>query len=116
VDRTEKPTRYLDNDQRVAVQTLVSGGVETDGRMFVFGNYLDEVPIMLKICYVGGLKNKIESTGQSILRKNPGITVTVCGCDGEWNDRLGKIPGMPRMNCKYGWGYCDGNIVCVSIN
>ncbi|HRT24783.1 MAG TPA: RHS repeat-associated core domain-containing protein [Anaerohalosphaeraceae bacterium] len=46
MDRTEKPTRYLDNDQRVAVQTLVSGGVETDGRMFVFGNYLDEVLVM----------------------------------------------------------------------
>ena len=46
VDRTEKPTRYLDNDQRVAVQTLVSGGVETDGRMFVFGNTIDGVLIM----------------------------------------------------------------------
>jgi RHS repeat-associated protein len=46
VDRTEKPTRYLDNDQRVAVQTLVSGSVETDGRYFVFGNYIDEVLVM----------------------------------------------------------------------
>jgi len=47
VDRTEKPTRYLDNDQRVAVQTLVSGGgTESDGRMFVFGNYIDEVLVM----------------------------------------------------------------------
>jgi len=27
----------------VAVQTQVSGGVETDVRYFVFGNYLDEV-------------------------------------------------------------------------
>ncbi len=43
MDRTEKPTRYLDNDQRVAVQTLVSGGVETDVRYYVFGNYIDEV-------------------------------------------------------------------------
>jgi RHS repeat-associated protein len=43
VDRTEKPTRYLDNDQRVAVQTLVSGGVESDVRYYVFGNYIDEV-------------------------------------------------------------------------
>jgi RHS repeat-associated protein len=39
-------TRYYYDDQRVAVQTLVSGGVETDDRYFVFGNYIDEVLVM----------------------------------------------------------------------
>jgi hypothetical protein len=46
VDRTEKTTRYDDDDQRVAVQTLVSGGAETDDRYFVFGGYIDEVLVM----------------------------------------------------------------------
>jgi RHS repeat-associated protein len=39
-------TRYYYDDQRVAVQTQVSGGVESDDRYFVFGNYIDEVLIM----------------------------------------------------------------------
>jgi len=39
-------TRHYYDDQRVAVQTLVSGGVETDDRYFVFGNYIDEVLVM----------------------------------------------------------------------
>jgi RHS repeat-associated protein len=39
-------TRYYYDDQRVAVQTLVSGGVETDDRYFVFGNTIDEVLVM----------------------------------------------------------------------
>jgi hypothetical protein len=39
-------TRYYYDDQRVAVQTLVSGSVETDDRYFVFGNYIDEVLLM----------------------------------------------------------------------
>ena len=39
-------TRYYYDDQRVAVQTLVSGGVETDDRYFVFGNYIDETLVM----------------------------------------------------------------------
>jgi len=39
-------TRYYYDDQRVAVQTLVSGGVETDDRYFVFGNYIDETLLM----------------------------------------------------------------------
>ena len=43
---TDTTTRYYYDEQRVAVQTLVSGGVETDGRMFVFGNYIDEVLVM----------------------------------------------------------------------
>ncbi len=30
----------------MAVQTLVSGGVETDDRYFVFGSYIDEVLVM----------------------------------------------------------------------
>jgi len=38
--------RYYYDDQRVAVQTLVSGNVETDDRYFVFGNYIDEVLVM----------------------------------------------------------------------
>jgi len=46
VDRTEKPTRYLDNDQEAVVQTLVSGGAETDVRYFVFGSYIDDVLVM----------------------------------------------------------------------
>ena len=36
-------TRYYYDDQRVAVQTLVSGGVESDFRYYVFGNTIDEV-------------------------------------------------------------------------
>jgi RHS repeat-associated protein len=39
-------TRYYYDDQRVAIQTLVSGGVESDDRYFVFGNYIDEVLLM----------------------------------------------------------------------
>jgi RHS repeat-associated protein len=39
-------TRYYYDDQRVAVQTLVSGGVETDDRYFVFGGTIDEVLVM----------------------------------------------------------------------
>ena len=35
--------RYYYDEQRVAVQTLVSGGVETDDRYFVFGNTIDAV-------------------------------------------------------------------------
>ena len=38
--------RYYYDDQRVAVQTLVSGSVETDDRYFVFGNYIDETLVM----------------------------------------------------------------------
>ena len=38
--------RYYYDDQRVAVQTLVSGSVETDDRYFVFGNYIDETLMM----------------------------------------------------------------------
>ena len=38
--------RYYYDDQRVAVQTLVSGSVETDERYFVFGNYIDETLVM----------------------------------------------------------------------
>jgi hypothetical protein len=36
-------TRYYDDDQRVAVQTLVSGGTETDFRYYVFENTIDKV-------------------------------------------------------------------------
>ena len=39
-------TRYYYDDQRVAVETLVSGSVETDDRYFVFGNYIDETLVM----------------------------------------------------------------------
>ncbi len=46
VNKTEKTSQYPDNDQRVAVQTQVSGGVETDDRYFAFGNYIDEVLMM----------------------------------------------------------------------
>jgi len=46
VNTIEKTTRYYYDDRRVAVQTLVSGGVETDDRYFVFGNYIDEVLLM----------------------------------------------------------------------
>jgi len=35
-------TRYYYDEQRVAVQTQVSGGVESDVRYYVFGNYIDE--------------------------------------------------------------------------
>ena len=38
--------RYYYDEQRVAVQTLVSGGVETDDRYFVFGNTIDAVLVM----------------------------------------------------------------------
>ncbi|NLW84175.1 MAG: RHS repeat-associated core domain-containing protein [Phycisphaerae bacterium] len=38
--------RYYYDDQRVAVQTQVSGSVETDDRYFVFGNYIDETLLM----------------------------------------------------------------------
>ena len=47
VDAIAQTTRrYYYDDQRVAVQTLVSGGVETDDRYFVFGSYIDEVLVM----------------------------------------------------------------------
>ena len=39
-------TRYYYDDQRVAVQTQVAGGVETDDRYFVFGNTIDAVLVM----------------------------------------------------------------------
>ena len=39
-------TRYYYDEQRVAVQTQVAGGVETDDRYFVFGNTIDEVLVM----------------------------------------------------------------------
>ncbi len=39
-------TRYYYDDQRVAVQTRVAGGVETDFRYYVFGNTIDEVLVM----------------------------------------------------------------------
>ena len=39
-------TRYYYDDQRVAVQTQVAGGVETDFRYFVFCNTIDEVLVM----------------------------------------------------------------------
>ncbi|HQG06824.1 MAG TPA: RHS repeat-associated core domain-containing protein [Anaerohalosphaeraceae bacterium] len=38
--------RYYYDDQRVLLRTQVSGGVESDSRMFVFGNYVDEVLLM----------------------------------------------------------------------
>ena len=38
--------RYYYDDQRVVLRTQISGGVESDSRMFVFGNYLDEVLVM----------------------------------------------------------------------
>jgi hypothetical protein len=44
--RNETTTRYYYDDQRAAVQTLVSGPVETDDRYFVFGNTIDEVLVM----------------------------------------------------------------------
>ena len=43
---TDTTTRYYYDDQRVVLRTQISGGVETDGRMFVFGNYIDEVLVM----------------------------------------------------------------------
>jgi len=38
---TDTTTRYYYDDQRVAVQTQISGGVESDSRMFVFGSYIE---------------------------------------------------------------------------
>ncbi len=46
MNTTEKTSQYPDNEQRVAVQTQVSGGVESDFRYYVFGNYIDEVLVM----------------------------------------------------------------------
>jgi GrpB-like predicted nucleotidyltransferase (UPF0157 family) len=39
-------TRFYYDDQRIALQTSVSGSTETDSRYFVYGNYIDEVLIM----------------------------------------------------------------------
>ncbi len=39
-------TRYYYDEQRAAVQTLVSGCVESDVRYYVFGSYIDEVLMM----------------------------------------------------------------------
>ena len=37
---------YNNHDQRVVLQTVVSGETETDDRSFVYGNYIDEVLVM----------------------------------------------------------------------
>jgi hypothetical protein len=39
-------TRYYYDDQRIALQTSVSGSTETDEKYFIFGNYIDEVLVM----------------------------------------------------------------------
>ena len=58
VDAIESTTtRYYYDDQRVAVQTLVSGGVETDDRYFVFGNTIDEVLLMHVIPAQAGIQD-----------------------------------------------------------
>ena len=51
------PTRYDYDDQRVAVQTLVSGGAESDFRRYVFGNYIDEVLLRYVIPAQAGIQN-----------------------------------------------------------
>jgi hypothetical protein len=38
--------RFYYDDQRIALQTGVSGGTETDDRYFIYGNYIDEVLLM----------------------------------------------------------------------
>jgi RHS repeat-associated protein len=38
--------RYYYDDQRIALQTSVSGSTETDEKYFIFGNYIDEVLLM----------------------------------------------------------------------
>jgi RHS repeat-associated protein len=38
--------RYYYDDQRIALQTSVSGSTETDEKYFIFGNYIDEVLVM----------------------------------------------------------------------
>ena len=44
---TDTTTWYYYDGRRVLLRTTVSGGgTESDGRMFVFGNYLDEVLVM----------------------------------------------------------------------
>jgi len=35
-------TRFYYDGQRIALETSVSGGTETDSRYFLFGNYIDE--------------------------------------------------------------------------
>jgi RHS repeat-associated protein len=45
----ETVQRYYYDEQRAAVQTTVSGGTETDSRYYVFGNYIDEVLVMLNL-------------------------------------------------------------------
>ncbi len=50
-------TRYYYDDQRVAVQTQVSGGVESDFRYYVFGNYIDEVLVMAVIPAQGPIQD-----------------------------------------------------------
>jgi RHS repeat-associated protein len=39
-------TRYYYDDQRIVLQTSVSGVTETDEKYFIFGNYIDEVLLM----------------------------------------------------------------------
>jgi len=57
VNTTEKTSQYPDNDQRVAVRTLVSGSVESDDRYFVFGNTIDEVLVMHVIPAQAGIQD-----------------------------------------------------------
>ena len=50
-------TRYYYDDQRAALQTTVSGGVETDARYFAFGNYIDEVLVMADVDSANSVPN-----------------------------------------------------------
>jgi RHS repeat-associated protein len=43
---TQTAKRYYYDDQRIALQTSVSGSTETDEKYFLFGNYIDEVLLM----------------------------------------------------------------------
>jgi len=50
-------TRYYYDDQRIALQTSVAGGTETDSRYFVYGNYIDEVLLMSVIPAQAGIQD-----------------------------------------------------------
>jgi RHS repeat-associated protein len=73
------------------------------------------VRILLKTCYTGSHTDKMKKIGQDILRRNPGKTITICGCTGQWIDTLGSIPGMPQWNCILGFGYCEGSTECIKV-
>ena len=50
-------TRFYYDDQRIALQTSVSGGTETDWKYFVYGNYIDEVLVMSVIPAQAGIQD-----------------------------------------------------------